>query len=117
MLTSVLTILMAVIKAVPILLDHLCVAVTVDSHSQVMEGLVGITTSAQMGHTTVSSFVPTHLVHSHVSATWDTNSTLIKPHAQVMTVNYACTMVVNCTRLISNYLETGSMHYNLLIDK
>ena len=103
MLTSVLTILMAVIKAVPILLDHLCVAVTVDSHSQVMEGLVGITTSAQMEHTTVSSFVPTHLVHSHVSATWDTNSMLIKPHAQVITVNYACIMVVNCTMLIYNY--------------
>ena len=95
MLTSVLTILMAVIKAVPILLDHLCVAVTVDSHSQVMKGLVGTTTSAQMEHTTVSSFVPTHLVDSHVSATWDTNSTLIKPHAQVITVNYVCQLNYN----------------------
>ena len=50
-------ILMAVIKAVRILLDHLCVAVTVDSHSQMMEGLVWTMMSVWQAHTTVNNNV------------------------------------------------------------
>ena len=57
MLTSVLTILMAVIKAVPIRLDHLSVAVTVDSHSQMMEELVWTMMSVWQAHTTVNNNV------------------------------------------------------------
>ena len=40
--------LMVAAKAVPTLMDRLCVPVTVDSHSLMMEGLVWIMTSVQM---------------------------------------------------------------------
>ena len=87
---SALLAMMDVIKAVPTLLDHLCVTAMVGSHSPVMEGLVWKITSVHLEHTTASNIVSTLLEDSDVNVTQDFNSTLIKELALVHNCIYFC---------------------------
>ena len=56
---SVVLILMAVTRSVPIPMDHFSAAATMDLQFLAMEGLVWISMSVQQAHTTASKTVPT----------------------------------------------------------
>ena len=77
-LMSALLTLMAVIKAVPTLSDDVSAGVIVDTCSPAIEGLVWISMSVQLAHTTASNAVSILLEDSDVNATQDFNSILIR---------------------------------------